>query len=225
MTSLTIFAYLTQTNDANWAFRLGPARDVVRAQDDGLMLDAVLSFQVPSDAKPQSPAKGQRRRRAKAGKVTEMVKGSHVHLIVMAATFSLLLVVPGLPALANATAKLNLQPGEYEFSVTYEIQGEPSSRSKIAERCITPGELNSPEEIFSDNALDEHNPTETCKVKNLKESGQNISYDAECVNRLVHVEGAVRGTRFSVVRNVKPKTTHGVSLKFKLRGRRTGDCK
>jgi hypothetical protein len=154
-----------------------------------------------------------------------MAKGSHARLVVLAATFSLLAAAPGRAAAGNATAKVNLEPGEYEFAVSYEIQGQQSARSKTAERCVTPDELNSPEDIFSDSEPDGHKVSEPCKVKNLKERGQKISYDAECSNRLVRVEGTVKPTEFSVVRDVRPKTTHGVSLKFKLQGRRTGDCR
>ena len=154
-----------------------------------------------------------------------MAQGSHARLVVLAATFSLLAAVPGLAATGNETAKVNLEPGEYEFAVSYEIQGQPSARSKTGESCIAPDELNSPENIFRDSELDGHKVSEPCKVKDLKERGQKISYDAECSNRLVRVEGTVKPTEFSVVRDVRPKTTHGVSLKFRLQGKRTGDCK
>jgi hypothetical protein len=152
-----------------------------------------------------------------------MAKSSHARLIVLAVAFGLVAAVPNLHA-AGAAAKVNLQPGEYELVITYEIQGEPSARSKVADRCITPDELNSPEEVFSDNVLDESKASQPCKVTNLKQSGQIISYDAICSNRIVRVQGTLRGTEFSVVRDVRPKTTHGVSLKFKLQGRRTGGC-
>jgi hypothetical protein len=144
--------------------------------------------------------------------------------IVMAVTLGFLAFAPALLAAGTPPVKVNLEAGEYEFVITYEIQGEPSTRSKIAERCITPLALNSPEEVFSDNVLNQGKASEPCKVRNLKESGENISYDAECSNRIVRVQGTLRGTEFSVVRDVRPKTTHGVSLKFKLQGRRTGDC-
>ncbi len=152
-----------------------------------------------------------------------MERSSHARTIVTA-TLTFLAVVVALPVAANTASKLKLRPGEYELVVTYEIQGEPSSRPTITRQCITPDELDSPEEVFSESAPNERKAGEPCKVKNLRESGPNISYDAECPNRLVRVQGIVRRNEFSVVRNVRSKTTHGVSLKFTLQGRRTGGC-
>ena len=157
--------------------------------------------------------------------VTEMERRNHTRLIFMATLFSLLVVTPGLAGATKAAAKVDLKPGEYDFTVTYEIQGEQSARSKTVARCITSDELNSPEEIFSDSAPVNGKATEPCKVKNLKDTGEKISYDADCSNRLVHVQGTVKQTEFLVVRNVKPKASSGVSLKLMLRGRRTGSCR
>jgi Protein of unknown function (DUF3617) len=145
--------------------------------------------------------------------------------IITVATLGFLAFTPGLLAASTSTVKVALEPGEYDFTVTYEIEGEQTARPKTAPRCIRADQLGSPEAIFSDSAFDKRQASEPCKVKNLKERGQDISYDAECSNRLVHVEGQVRGTEFSVVRSVRPKTTRGVSLKFTLQGRRTGECR
>lgn len=155
----------------------------------------------------------------------EMEKRKHASLVFTATMFGFLAVAPSLLAVTTTNARVDLEPGEYDFTVAYEIQGERPARPKTAARCITPDELNSPEEIFNDSAFGKPKANETCKVKNLKESGESISYDADCSNRLVHVEGTVKRTEFSVVRNVRPKTTRGVSLRFKLRGRRTGGCR
>jgi hypothetical protein len=157
--------------------------------------------------------------------VTQMEKRNNTRVVVLATMFGFLAAVPSLLAVSVKTVKVDLKPGEYDFTVTYEIQGEQPARPITAARCITLDELDSPEEIFNDSAFVKNKASEPCKVKNLKESGESISYDADCSNRLVHVEGTVKRTEFSVVRNVRPKTTRGVSLKFTLRGRRTGGCR
>jgi hypothetical protein len=156
--------------------------------------------------------------------VTQMEKRNNARVVVLATMFSFFAAVPSLLAVSNATAKVDLRPGKFEFTITYEIQGEQSAASKTAARCVTPEQLDNPEEIFTDSAVDKHKSNASCKVENLKDSGEKISYDADCSNRLVHVEGTVSGTEFLVVRNVKPKASKGVSLKLVLRGRRTGDC-
>jgi hypothetical protein len=159
-----------------------------------------------------------------AGTVTVAGNRNHARRIVLAAMFGLLTVARGFPA-AAPPAKVDLKPGEYDLTITYEIEGEQSARSKTVARCITPDELNSPEQIFTDSASARDKESASCTVKNLKGAGEKISYDADCSNRVTHVTGTVKRTEFLVVRNVRPKASPGVSLKLMLRGRRTGNCR
>jgi len=122
-----------------------------------------------------------------------------------------------------AAATVDLKPGKYALTITYEVQDQRQSESQSAARCITAKDLDNPERIFNDR-IAATPKEETCLVKDLKNSGGKISYDAECSNRTVHVEGNVSATGFAVVRTVKPKASEGVSLKFTVRGTRTGDC-
>lgn len=154
-----------------------------------------------------------------------MEKGKQAGLIVAATIFGFLVAAPVLLASTTSAAKLGLKPGEYDLTITYEIEGEQSARSRTVARCITPDELNSPEEIFTDNASGKDKESVSCTVKNLKGAGGKISYDADCSNRVAHVAGTVERTEFLVVRNVRPKAGPGVSLKLMLRGRRTGNCR
>lgn len=121
-------------------------------------------------------------------------------------------------------ANVDLKPGKYALTITYEVQDQRQNESRSGTRCITLRDLDNPEKIFSDRVTVRSKQEESCSVKQLRNIGGKISYDAECSNRTVHVEGNLSGTEFSVVRTVKPKASEGVSLKFTVRGRRTGDC-
>lgn len=123
-----------------------------------------------------------------------------------------------------AAANVDLKPGKYELTVTYEVQNQRQNESRSGTRCITTRDLDNPENIFSDRVTMRPKQEESCSVKQLRNIGGKISYDAECSNRVVHVEGNLNTTEFSVVRTVKPKASQGVSLKFTVRGRRTGGC-
>ncbi len=123
-----------------------------------------------------------------------------------------------------AAASVQLKPGKYALTITYEVQNQRQNESRSGTRCIAPRDLDNPEKIFSDRMAALPKEEESCLVKRFRNVGGKISYDAECANRLVHVEGNLSGTEFSVVRTVKPKASQGVSLKFTVRGTRTGDC-
>lgn len=123
-----------------------------------------------------------------------------------------------------AAANVDLKPGKYALTVTYEVQNQRQNESRSGTRCITPHDLDNPEKIFSDWVTVRPKQEESCSVKQLRNIGGRISYDAECSNRTVHVEGNLSATEFSVVRTVKAKASQGVSLKFTVRGRRTGGC-
>ena len=124
----------------------------------------------------------------------------------------------------TAAANIDLKPGKYTLTITYQIQDQRQNESRTGTRCIAPADLGDPEKIFNDRMFAPGSPDTYCAVKNLKTGGGQISYDADCQDRVVHVEGTLSNTEFSVVREVKPKASPGVSLKLALRGKRTGDC-
>ena len=123
-----------------------------------------------------------------------------------------------------AAANVQLKPGKYALTITYEVQNQRQNESRSGTRCFTMADLENPERIFSDRMAARRKEEESCSVKQFRNVGGKISYDADCSNRSVHVEGNLTDTEFSVVRTVKPKASQGVSLKFTVRGTRTGDC-
>lgn len=128
----------------------------------------------------------------------------------------------GAPAKATT---LEIRPGQYAMTVTYQVQGERQNQSRKATRCITASDLDNPEAIFSDQIMAPVKDEAKCSVKELKDAEGKVSYDAQCSNRTVHVAGTLRETEFSVVRTVTPKASPTVLLKFVVTGKRTGDCK
>lgn len=118
---------------------------------------------------------------------------------------------------------VDLRPGQYAFTVTYEVQGERQNESRTAVRCIRQSDLSAPENIFTDR-IAVAKQEETCSVRGLKSGDGKLSYDADCSNRTVHVEGELSAAGFSVVRTVTPKASAGVSLKFTVRGKWLGRC-
>ncbi|HEV2616996.1 MAG TPA: DUF3617 family protein [Candidatus Acidoferrales bacterium] len=128
-------------------------------------------------------------------------------------------------ATAAFAAKVDLRPGRYAFTVTYEVQGERQNESRTAMRCLRQGDLGDPENIFTDRIAGPAKQEETCSVHALKSADGKISYDADCSNRTVHVEGNLNDVGFMVVRTVTPKANARVSLKFTVRGKWLGNCR
>ena len=127
-------------------------------------------------------------------------------------------------AAAAFTSDVDLRTGKYAVTVTYEVQGERQNQSRTAMRCIRQNDLSDPENIFTDRIATAAKPEEACSVRGLKSGDGKISYDADCSNRTVHVEGELSAAGFSVVRTVTPKASAGVSLKFTVRGKWLGRC-
>ncbi len=123
-----------------------------------------------------------------------------------------------------AAPSLKLEPGRYVVTVTYEVQDQRQNEPRTTTRCITRLDLNDPEKIFNDQTSSPAQNGEACSVKSLKTVNRTVSYEADCANRTVQVKGMLGSDGFSVVRTVMPKGNQGVSLKFTVRGERTGDC-
>jgi len=130
----------------------------------------------------------------------------------------------GSMAAAAFAGDVDLRAGKYAFTVTYEVQGERQNQSRTAMRCIRQSDLSDPENIFTDRIASAAKQEEACSVRGLKSSDGKISYDADCSNRSVHVEGELNAAGFSVVRTVTPKASAGVSLKFTVRAKWLGRC-
>jgi hypothetical protein len=148
---------------------------------------------------------------------TMMKKGIFGGVTAAAALLSVSSAIAGPP-------NLKLEPGKYVLTITYEVQDQRQNEPRTATRCITRDDLDDPEKIFNDQTSSPAESVTPCSVRNLRSTDRQVSYDADCPNRTVHVKGSVTGNGFSVVRAVTPKGNSAVSLRFTVRGRRTGDC-
>jgi hypothetical protein len=86
---------------------------------------------------------------------------------------AVLLVLSPLPAVAAAPA---MQPGLYEISVQMVMKGMPMQMPVTSFRhCITP------QDIVDGKAYVGSKDNKDCKISNLKQSGNSVSYDFACV--------------------------------------------
>ena len=149
---------------------------------------------------------------------TTMTKKGFLTVVAVASAFA-----GSLNTLA-AVPNLKLEPGRYIVTITYEVQDQRQNESRTATRCITRRDLDDPEKIFNDQTSSPPGNGQACSVSGLKTTNRRVLYEADCANRTVHVKGSLGSDGFSIVRTVTPKGNRGVSLKFTVRGRRTGDC-
>jgi hypothetical protein len=120
---------------------------------------------------------------------------------------------------------IHLKPGRYAVSQQMKVNGQAEPESRPDSRCITASDLQNPEAVFNAASLGEFRADATCVVRSLKADGSKVSYDADCSNRIVHVDATlVSEGEFSAVRSVTAKSARGVSMVYKLGGKRTGDC-
>ena len=127
-------------------------------------------------------------------------------------------------ATAVFARNVDLRPGKYAFTVTYEVQGERQNESRTAMRCIRQSDLSDPENVFTDRMSTAPKQEEACSVRNMKNADGKISYDADCSNRSVHVEGTLGPAEFAVVRTVRPRGNQSAVLRLIIRATRTRDC-
>lgn len=130
------------------------------------------------------------------------------------------IVLWSLGALAES---LPLTPGFYDVTATMSVSGKPEHR----DRCVTPDHVTSPEAVLNYAFARKFTPLPDHKVVNYSVQGEHLSYDVETPHSLIHVEGTMSTTEFSVVRTNKSKSgkTLPVPITLTLTGKRTGDCK
>ena len=67
-----------------------------------------------------------------------------------------------------AAANVDLKPGKYALTITYEVQNQRQNESRSGTRCITLRDLDNPEKIFSDRVTAQPKQEESCSVKQLR---------------------------------------------------------
>lgn len=141
----------------------------------------------------------------KHGVVLAIVMGSIVYSVV---------------ALADA---LPLAPGHYDVTVTLSTTGKTEKR----DRCITSEHLANAESVLNYGFAKNATPLPNHTVVNFSVERGRISYNVDTPSSLIHVEGTISDTDFSVVRSHQSKSgkVSPVPMTLTLTGKRTGDCK
>lgn len=125
-------------------------------------------------------------------------------------------------ALGALAESLPLTPGYYAVAAKMSTSDKPESR----DRCVTPEHLTSPEAVLNYAFAKKFTPLPDHKVLNYSVQGGKLSYDVDTPHSLIHVEGTVSATEFSVVRGNKSKSgkTLPMPITLTLTGKRTGEC-
>ena len=135
-----------------------------------------------------------------------------------------LLVLSPLPAAAAAPI---MQPGLYEISVQMVMKGMPMQMPASSFRhCITP------QDIVDGKAYASSKDSKDCKISNLKQSGDKVSYDFACVmqghgNMVGHSSGSSHATGYAMTTSGRfvPAMEGMSEFSQKMNAKRLGDCK
>ncbi len=135
-----------------------------------------------------------------------------------------LLVLSPLPAAAAAPI---MQPGLYEISVQMVMKGMPMQMPVSSFRhCITP------QDIVDGKAYASSKDSKDCKISNLKQSGDKVSYDFACVmqghgNMVGHSSGTSHATGYAMTTSGRfvPAMEGMSEFSQKMNAKRLGDCK
>ncbi|MBS0150760.1 MAG: hypothetical protein JSR31_07440 [Nitrospira sp.] len=118
---------------------------------------------------------------------------------------------------------LPLMPGYYEVTATMSTSSEPEQRH----RCVTAEHLANAEAVLNYAFAKKFTPLPNHKIMNFSVGGDKISYEVDTPFSLIHVEGTISDTNFSVMRSNKSKSgkVSPIPMTLTLIGKRTGDCK
>lgn len=131
----------------------------------------------------------------------------------------------GIPlgVVAALAEPLPLTPGYYAVTAKMSTSTEPESR----DRCVTPDHVASPEAVLNYAFSKKVMPLPGHTIKQYSLRGEKLSYDVDTPFSVIHVEGTVSATEFSVMRSNTSKSgkTLPMPITLTLTGKRTGDCK
>lgn len=137
---------------------------------------------------------------------------------------AVLLVLSPLPAVAAAPI---MQPGLYEVSVQMVMKGMPMQMPVSSFRhCITP------QDIVDGKAYASSKDNKDCKISNLKQSGNAVSYDFACVmqghgNMVGRASGTSHATGYDMQMTGRfvPAMEGMSEFSQKMSAKRLGACK
>ena len=118
---------------------------------------------------------------------------------------------------------LPLAPGHYDVTATLSTTGKAEKR----DRCITAEHVATAESVLNYGFAKNVTPLPNHTVVNFSVEGGRVSYNVDTPSSVIHVEGTISDTDFSVVRSHQSKSgkVSPVPMTLTLTGKRTGDCK
>lgn len=132
-----------------------------------------------------------------------------------------------LAALPAAAATATMQPGLYEISVQMVMKGMPLQMPVSSFRhCITP------QDIVDGKAYASSENSQDCTIRNLRQSGNAVSYDFACVmpgsgSMVGRSSGTHHATGYDILMSGRfvPAMEGMSEFSQKLSARRIGNCK
>lgn len=127
---------------------------------------------------------------------------------------------------ASATAQAaEPRPGLWEYAIEMEMPGMPMKMpSQKVQHCLTAKDVAEGRQYAAD-------PKQQCRMSNLKQNGNQVSYDMACVTDAGKMTVSATGTSTpdSMNMRMKMKVEAGGSdmpeMTQVVTGRRVGDCK
>jgi len=143
--------------------------------------------------------------------------------VLLCATAILAAVLAGGRA-ANAADHPNVQPGNWEITVSMEMPGMPPRPAMTSNRCIKPDHVKD-SQSFAD-SMQERNRGK-CKVSDLKLESDKLSYSFACDSGATGTSEILFGGTTYEGTNKMTVPGHGngpMTITQHIKGKRIGDC-
>lgn len=122
---------------------------------------------------------------------------------------------------ATAAAAGDVQPGNWEMTVTLSVEGSSGAMAPVTQtRCLTEAEARDPSRLVGSTA---------CEFTNKRDDGSEMSFDVACGGQLpMRGKGVVRYSAQNVAATLELSADAGgqkLATRSQLSARRLGDCK
>jgi hypothetical protein len=129
-----------------------------------------------------------------------------------------LLLLFFIPALAQA----DLQPGNWEMSVTTQFEGAPNAMGPVVQtQCFTAADVRDPHKMLGSAASG-------CEIVNRRDTGSEFSFELSCSGQLqMQGSGRARYTPTTMQADIELKGSAGgqrFATRSRISGRRLGAC-
>jgi hypothetical protein len=135
-------------------------------------------------------------------------------------------VIAGGSISAAEDDKPNMQPGNWEITISMEMEGMPVNLSK---KPLTSSHCIKPEDVKDFHTIAENNQPrdKKCKVGDLKRDGDKVTYSFTCEGGASGTSEVIyKGTTYegTTVMNVGAGPQGAMRMTQRFKGKRLGDC-